>query len=221
MKRVGYHAAFPALFLLFFVLSGCAAEGLLSRLGFDTHNYRGEETLAVLDTEGEEAQRLAAMTRSLTVNTPYLNPFSGVREAAQACRDAVLNRMLEENYAQYAGNRALIDRAAEAYPQMQLSVLIPAADFESVVYATFGGSEKIANRSGALFQYLDKIDAYTTAANPQPSEVTVTVLRLEETERTYRMWFRNRVDGIVSPEYFVLIVKRGDGSLYFMELEEA
>ncbi len=220
MKRITKRAALPLLFLLLLSLGGCAAEGLLSRLGFDTHNYRGEPTLAVLDENGEEARRLAALTRTLTVNTPRLTPFSGAKEAAEACRDAVLNRMLEESYAQYAGNRALIERAAEAYPQMQISVLIPAADFEAVIYATFGGSEKVTNKSGALFQYLDKIDAYTTAANPQPSEVTVTVVRLEETERTYRLWFRNSLDGVTSPEYFALIVRREDGSLYFRELSE-
>lgn len=212
---------FPLCFLLpcLLLLPGCAAEGLMSLLGFDMHNYLGEETLAVLDVNGETAQTLAEMTRVLTVNTPQLTPFEGADEAADACRDAILNDMLETHYAQYAGNTALLSDAAKAYPQMQISVLIPAEDFEATVYRMFGGSQKIANRSGELFRYLDKIDAYTTAANPQTNNITTTVTYCEETERTYRLYFVNSLDGVTSPEYFALMIKRDDGSLYFKLLE--
>ena len=112
-------------------------------------------------------------------------------------------------------------KAAEAYPQMQLSVLIPSDDFASTVYATFGGREKIANKSGTLFRYLDKVGAYTTAALPVKSEVQTRVTLLEETERTYRLYFVNTLDTVTSPEYFALIIKREDGSLYFSELSES
>lgn len=208
--------------LLVFPLASCgAAENLLGRLGFDTHDYRGEKLLRAHAPDSETALSLAAMMRQLSVNSPILTPFSGAREAADACRDGVLNQLLETGYAQYAGNRALLSRASDAYPQLQVSVLIPASDFETKVYASFGGSERVVNKSGTMFRYLDKIDAYTTAAMPQPSSVVTTVLRCEETERTYRLTFENSLDGVVSPAYFALIIKREDGSLYIRSLETA
>lgn len=219
VKRSVFRRALP-LFMLMLVLTSCnAAEGMMSKLGFDTHNYRGEKTLATHIPDSETARKLAEMMGALSVNSPYLSPFSGAKEAAQVCRDAILNRMLAESYARYAGNTALLTKAAQSYPQMQISVLIPADDFESVVYATFGGSEKITNKNGEMFRYLDKIDAYTTAASPQQSSVVTTVTLCEETERTYRIRFRNTLGDVVSPEYFALIIKRDDGTMYVRSLE--
>ncbi len=204
----------------FLFLSGCG-EGLMANLGFDTHDYRGETVTFVHASDSEIARTLAEMTRTLTVASPLLPSFSGAKGAAEVCRDAVLNHMLENGYAQYAGNAALLRKAADSYPQMQLSVLIPAEDFESTVYATFGGREKITNKNGTLFLYLDKVEAYTTAALPQKSQVQTIVTLLEETERTYRLYFMNTLDAVTSPEYFALIIKREDGSLYFSELTES
>lgn len=224
VKRSVFRKALPFLLLLctLFPLTSCgAAEGLLSRLGFDTHNYRGEKTTASHAPDSETARTLAELMRSLSVNSPFLTPFSGAREAAQSCRDAVLNRMLEQSYARYAGNTVLLAKAAQAYPHMQINVLIPADDFEAEVYARFGGSEKITNRDGVLFRYLDKIDAYTTAASPQLSAVVTEILTCEETERTYRLTFRNSLDDAESPVYFALIIKRDDGTLYIRELIES
>ena len=200
-------------------LTACG-EGLMNRLGFDTHDYHGEKVIAVHAPDSETARSLAEMTRTLSVSSPILTPFTGAKEAADACRDAVLNRMLQERYARYAGNSDLLSEAAQAYPGMQLHVLIPADDFASVIYATFGGSEKIVNEDGGRFRYLDRIQAYTTAAPTAESEVEITVLLCEETERTYRLTFVNRLGEITSPEYFTLIIKREDGSLYFSELRE-
>lgn len=224
MKRSVFRRALPFLLMLctFCGLTSCGAgEGLLARLGFDTHNYRGEKTLAVHDPDSEIAQSLASLMGSLSVNSPFLSPFSGAREAAQACRDAVLNQMLEQSYARYAGNTVLLAKAAEAYPQMQIHVLIPADDFEAVIYAQFGGSEKITNKNGTLFRYLEKIDAYTTAAGPLSSAVVTEVIRCEETERTYRLTFRNSLEETKSPQYFALLIKRDDGTFYIRELSEA
>ena len=222
MKRSVFRRALSFFILIFSALSlvSCAAaEGMMSRLGFDTHNYRGEKTLTTHAPGSDIALELASMMRTLSVHSPYLSSFSGVKEASQVCRDAVLNRMLADNYARYAGNTELLAKAAQTYPQMQISVLIPADDFESVVYATFGGSEKITNKSGTMFRYLDKIDAYTTAASPQQSSVVTNVTSCEETERTYRIHFRNTLGDVVSPEYFALIIKRDDGSMYIRSLE--
>ncbi len=199
------------------MLSSCA-EGIMMRLGFDTHDYRGESVIRTYQADSEIAIELSEMTRALTVLSPLLTPFSGTKEASDVCRDAVLSYMLRESYAQYAGNAALLEKAAEAYPQMQLTVLIPAADFEKVIYATFGGRERITNGDGELFTYLEKVDAYTTAAPVLHSEVVTTVLRLEETERTYRLYFQNTLGEITSPTYCALIICREDGTMYFSEL---
>lgn len=200
-------------------LTACG-EGLMATLGFDTHDYYGEKVITVHETDSEIARQLSEMTRTLTVNSPLLTPFSGAKEAADACRDAVLGQMLGKDYARYAGNTTELKKAEEAYPGMQISVLIPADDFESVIYAIFGGSEKITNKNGELFLYLDRVRAYTTALPPVESEVVTTVLACEETARTYRIRFVNTLGDVVSPTYFALLIKREDGSLYFASLSE-
>lgn len=200
-------------------LTACG-EGLMTSLGFDTHDYYGEKVIAVHANDSEIARTLSEMTRTLTVNSPILTPFDGAKEAADVCRDAVLSQMLGENYARYAGNSALLKKAEEAYPGMQISILIPADDFESVIYASFGGSEKIVNKTDDLFVYLDRVRAYTTALPPVESEVETEVLSCEETARTYRLRFYNTLDGVQSPTYFALLIKREDGSLYFASLSE-
>ncbi len=210
------------LFLLSFsmlFLSSCG-EGLAARLGFDTHDYGGEPVQNRHDPLGKVAAELLDLTAVLSLETPVLTPFAGAKEAADAYRDEVLSQMLSQYYARYAGNEALLSKAAAAYPGMQLHVLIPAEDFESVVYATFGGSEKVVNRDGERFLYLEKIRAYTTAAPLPEGGVESRVLRLEETERTYRLYFENRRGEITSPAYFALLIKREDGSLYIAELRE-
>ena len=192
----------------------------MATLGFDTHDYFGEKVVTVHETDGEIAHILAEMTRTLTVNSPILMPFEGAKEAADACRDAVLTQMLGEDYARYAGNSVQIAKAETAYPGMQISVLIPADDFESVIYAAFGGSEKIVNKNGEMFLYLDRVRAYTTALPPVKNEVETTLLSCEETARTFRIRFVNTLGDITSPEYFALLIKREDGSLYFAALSE-
>jgi len=215
-----------AAFLLFslalpLLLASCGAlEGLMSKLGFDMHDYRGEAVTATHAPDSDIAVSLGKTVGGLTVNTPHLTAFEGAKEASQYYRDAILNQMLREGYARYAGNTALLAEAARLYPQLQIQVLIPADDFEATVYAAFGGSEKITNKDGALFRYLSKVDAYTTAAVPQVSQVVTTVLSCEETEKTYRLTFYNTLGDVSSPEYFALLIKRDDGTLYMQSLEE-
>lgn len=218
MKKAVFRTVLLFVLLWQVLLFSSCTEGLMARLGFDTHDYRGEKVLLTHPADSELATELAGMTRTLTVASPILTPFSGTKEAATVCRDAVLNHMLGESFARYAGNAELLAKAEEAYPHMQLTVLIPAGDFEKVIYATFGGREKIANKSGKLFTYLEKADAYTTAAAPLQSEVITRVVRLEETERTYRLYFVNTLGEITSPTYCALIIRREDGSMYFSEL---
>lgn len=218
MRRFVFRTALLFVLIVQMLALTACGEGLMSRLGFDTHDYKGESVIRTYSAESEIAAELVAMTRALTVVSPILTPFSGTKEASEVCRDAVLSYMLRESYAQYAGNAVLLEKAAEAYPQMQLTVLIPAGDFEKVIYATFGGRERITNGDGELFTYLEKADAYTTAAPVLHSEIETTVLRLEETERTYRLYFTNTLGEITSPTYCALIIRREDGTMYFSEL---
>lgn len=223
MKRSVFRRALPLFLCLCMLapLTSCgAAEGLLGRLGFDTHNYRAEKVVTSHAPDSETARELLPMLEMLCVNTPYLTPFAGPKEAAEACRDAILTHMLSESYARYAGNSALLAEAAEVYPHMQLNILIPADDFEAVIYAAFGGNEKINNRGGAmLFRYLPKIDAYTTAAGLQADIAETEILSCEETERTFRVAFRNTVGEVSSPAYFAILIKRDDGTVYISALE--
>jgi len=203
-------------------LSSCGQDGLMHTLGFDTHNYRGEKVIAVHAPDSTVVQSLLPLIDILNVSSPYLKPFSGPKEAAETCRDAILARMLEDSYAKYAGNTALLNKAAQDYPHLQLNIIIPADDFEAVVYATFGGSEKISNRNGEhFFRYLSEIDAYTTVGTLQQNTVETTVLSCEETERTYRLTFRRKAGETVSPPYCALLIKREDGTVYIKELTDA
>ncbi len=222
MKRSVFRTGLLFILLVqMLALASCAAgERLMARLGFDMHDYRGESVIRTHAADSEIAVSLADMTRTLTVSSPILTPFSGTKEASEVCRDAVLYRMLSEGYAQYAGNTELLAKAAAAYPQMQLTVVIPERDFEKEVYAVFGGREKITNKDGDLFTYLEKAKVYTTAVGTVENEVVTTVVRLEETERTYRLYFVNTLGEITSPTYCALIIRREDGTMYFSELSE-
>ncbi len=208
------------LLLLTIVFSGCGARDFLSTLGFDTHDYEGEEILETYDGNSERAAELTEMLEVLTIHSPLLTPFEGAKEAMKSCRDSVLNYMLNKNYAKYTGNITLLDQVKEAYPHMQVSAIIPAEDFENTVYTYFGGRQKIKNVSSTLFVYLEKVNAYITVAQPQESSVQFEIQIIEETENTYRIYFRCALHDEVSPLYKTLIIKRDDGNSYFRYLEE-
>ena len=201
------------------LLTGCAADSFLSMLGFDVYNYRAEKTVATLAADDETALRLTEFISGMLLLSPYMTPFYGVREAADCYRDAVLAHMLGENFARYAGNSVLLEEAREAYPYMQLQILIPAADLETQMYSLFNGTERITHHSGELFEYLPDMEAYTAATVPDFAKISVDVIRCEETERTYRLWFYNTLDTLTPAEYFALFVKRDDGTIYCKQIE--
>lgn len=189
-------------------------------LGFDTHDYLGEEVTETHAPESDISLELAEMTRMLSISSPLLPVFSGAKEAVSSSRDAILNYMLNENYAKYTGNVSLLTSAAEKYPQYNINTLIPAGDFENIVYKAFGGNEKITHKDGKIFKYLDKADAYTSLGQPVKNEIEITVISCAETERTYRLTVKNKLDGIESPEYIILIIKRADGIKYIKSVAE-
>ena len=208
------------LLIVVIVFSGCGARDFLSTLGFDTHDYEGEEILETHGGDSEIAVELTEMLKILTIHSPVLTPFNGANEAMKSCRDSVLNYMLNKSYAKYTGNITLLDQVKEVYPHMQVSAIIPAEDFENTVYTYFGGRQKIKNVSSTLFVYLEKVNAYINVAQPQESSVQFEIQKIEETENTYRIYFYCALHEEVSPAYRALIIKRDDGNSYFRYLEE-
>lgn len=217
MKRI---VAIVLVFATMLCLSGCGIREFLSTLGFDTHDYEGERVIKNHKEDSEVAAELCDMVKILTMNTVDIPEFNGTKEAVESCRDAVLNSMYTRNFAKYAGNSYLIEKAKSFYPQVDFSVIIPAGDFENIAYKYFGGKEKIANKSGKIFDYIEDIDSYITVSKPVDSTMEVSVQSIEETERTYRFRFSCSVEGESSDVYFALIVKRGDDSLYFKYIKK-
>ncbi len=201
-------------------LSGCGMREFFATLGFDTHDYEGEKIIATHANDSEIALELLDMVKILSINSVEIPEFSGTKQAVEVCRDAILNRMYSENFARYAGNPTLIGDAEEIYPDLNFSVVIPADDFENIAYKYFGGKEKLVNKSGKKYDYIEGINAYITAAKPVAWEVDINIKKVEETENTYRLTFNCTLDGETSPDYFALVIKRADESLYFKFVRE-
>lgn len=199
-----------------FYVCGCT-DSLLDRLGFDTYDYHSESVLATHAPDSEIGKTLTGMLDILAGETD-LPEFTGMNRAIDKYRDAILSYMLSTEYARYSGNRSLIEEASRAYPEYQITQLIPAREFEATMYRYFGGSVKITHKDTSRFRYLQKVDAYIAAVAFVPVERTVDILWIEETDHTYRVCFTVQWQEAASPEYDALIVKREDGTLYFKEL---
>lgn len=200
---------------------GVEWDSFMSSIGFDTRDYASEAVIKTYDASGEFALELASSIRMLTLNTPSIEEFESSSQAIDLFRDTVLNHMLTSNYSRYTGDIESLDEAAEAYPTMQLTNLIPAAEFEQQYYKFFGGSTKITNKNGTYFMYLPKLEAYTALSEPQNGDITVAVLSLEETENTYRLRVTLTLGETSSPVYNLLLIKREDGTFYFKSAQKA
>ena len=66
-------------------------------MGFDTHDYEGEEILETYGADNEKADALLEMLKILTICSPILEPFEGAREAMEFYRDSVLNYLLNKD----------------------------------------------------------------------------------------------------------------------------
>ncbi|MBQ4605665.1 MAG: hypothetical protein IJB15_03105 [Clostridia bacterium] len=198
--------------------SGCGTlTGIVDKLGFDTYDYMSETVHTVHETDGEIAAKLSSMIRILT---PTLAQFDSMREAIPLYRDAMLTFMLENEYGRYSGNMDLIEEASRAYPEYQITQIIPAAEFEATMYRYFGGTVKISHKDGSLFRYLKKVEAYISPSSPAPNTSEVQITSIGETDKTWQVTFTVSHGGITSEPYFVLIIKRDDGTLYFKQLKK-
>lgn len=187
-------------------------------LGFDVTDYEGEAAIATLSAEDERCGELCEMIGILSADRgTRLEAFENTSQAVSIYRDAILGYMLRENYSRYTGNRAELDRAASAYPQMHLSMLIPKSDFENTVFRYFGGVS-VKNESGALYSYLNRAGCYTAPIQGQTHYTSIQVQSLEETAHTYRMKFVLSEGTETSGVYTAVFLKRDDGSCYFRSL---
>ena len=204
--------------LCIFVLSSCS---LIDKLGFDTYDYMGEKVTGTHDTNGECAEMIAGILDVLITDKTSLPTFDKMGDAINEYRDAVLMYMLKEGYAKYSGNTELIAKAEAAYPEYTISQIIPVSEFEATMYRYFGGNVKITHKDGERFKYLPKVSAYISPAVTESAELAPEITEIYETEKTYRVRFRvlsTTPGSASSEEYFALIIKRDDGTLYFKKL---
>lgn len=194
------------------------ARGLL---GYDVTDYEAEAVTAELEIESGLSRELCSMVSILSADRGIsLTPFSTTAEAVSQYRDAILGYMLRDNYSRYTGNRSELERVHAAYPQMNLSTVIPVSDFENTVFRYFGGTS-VKNESGALYSYLNRASCYTAPVQGRTHNVSTAVQSLEETAHTYRMQFLLSDETGESTPYTAVFLKREDGSCYFRSLSVA
>lgn len=180
-------------------------------------NYSVEEVTGVVLADSDTFAMLSEMLGMLTFDSAEIPEFDNMKDAIGLFRDSVLNYMSGTSYAKYAGNSALIEKVNEKYPGLNVIEVIPADDFESVMYRYFGGSVKITHAGGRIFRYLDAADAYIPVTAPINGGVDMTLKEVLETENTYRLTFTCSTDEF-AVDYYALVIKRDDGSCYFSAL---
>ena len=220
MKTIGMRClrVFCAILSVILLSGSLLSCDLMDKLGFDTHDYMGEEIIASHNTDGETAEKLLPVLSILVTDSVFLPEFENMSQSIDAYRDAVLRQMLKFGYSKYSGNRELIEKAAEVYPEYQITQIIPADDFEAAMYEYFGGDVKITHRDGVFFKYLKKVEAYISSIVPTESGIVPHILSIDETAKTYRVRFRLSAADGMEKDYFTLIIKREDGTYYFKKL---
>lgn len=210
-----------AVLLLLGTLTSC---GLLDRLGFDTYDYMSEDVTKTHEASGETAVMLEELLMVLVTDSPVLPTFENMSGAITSYRDAVLEYLLASDYAKYSGNSTLIERAMKQYPEYQITQVIPELEFESTMYRCFGGDVMITHKDGNKFRYLSGVGVYIPMLAFSDSGYYADITSLAETEKTYRVRFKVKSEpdenGTVteSEEYFALVIKREDETLYIKKL---
>ena len=210
-----------ALVLLAGMLPSC---GLLDKLGFDTYDYMSESVIRTHDANGETAAGIEELLMVLVTDSLVLTTFDNMGDAIPAYRDAVLEYLLVSDYAKYSGNTKLIERAMEKYPEYQITQVIPEIEFESTMYRCFGGDVMITHGDGNKFRYLPDAAVYVPMLATTRHGYYADVTALTETEKTYRVRFKVKSEPeaagtpVESDEYFALVIKREDGTMYMKKL---
>ncbi len=202
------------LLITVFLVSCMAGSNVLwikGFLGLDSVDLAAESTVRTLDPNGKTAERLSSLVLSVVTGSTKLPSFSSANDAALLYRGACLNALLLENYGTYTGNRDLIKIAEEAYPHTSFVTLIPKEALEAYTNTLFGGSGMGHGSCGA-FEYLERVEMYTTAAVVQEPKVTLRVDGLSETEHTYRLCF-TLLSSDGSTDAYAAIFEKKEGGL--------
>ena len=211
------------IFLLTVLLVSCVAGSnamwIPSLFGADVSIYRSEPITAELPTSDTRADELVDAVEILASGSVELTEFHTAAKAISIYRDAILNSLARSNYSSYLGNPALSASVQRNYPYHNAALLIPAEDFENAA-SRYLGAGSVSNKDGECFSYLGKSACYVTPAQAKALTVSLTPLRLVETERTYRLAFSLTDSEQHSASYEALFVKRSDGSAYLKALEK-
>lgn len=210
--RVGV-CVFVAFLVAIFLVSCMAGSGVLfaGSVFLPAEAAVTEPTLRELSLDGVLASRLCETVAGVTDHRLFLPTFGSESEGAEVLREAILRGMLESGFSSYVGNAALIARAEEAYPNTAFLTLIPAADLESRVARCFGTAVK--HESAGAFVYLDRIDAYTTAAHYHGGAEVIPV-SLAETKSAYRLTFTLSDGKETSAPYVAVFAKEDEGYVW-------
>ena len=220
-RRMRLLAGICVLLLSAVVLVSCVAGSnvvwVRRLLGFDVTDYESESPIGTVPEDGEICSDLCARVGMIVGNTVDLQEFQGSAQAVKLYRDAILNSMLTQNYAQYTGDRRMIARVESAYPNLTASTLIPEEDFKNTVIRCFGGTD-VGHADGVYFRYLEAASCYLSAVDGGRSKVDIRTQAVEETEHTYRLQFVLSDGEETSPVYTAVFVKREAGDCYLRSI---
>ena len=216
MKRI---ACALLILALLFSLSSCRVLGEVSRaIGFGDPDYSDETVIRKVPLDEDVASEIVSMIKMLSIDSVKLPEFSSTKDAITLCHDSLLNYMLYTDYAKYAGNPDLLADVDEEYPDLAVSQIIPASEFESMMYRCFGGTVKISHGDTRAFKYLPRVAAYIPIGHPISDAYDVTLTEIEETRNTYRVSFECS-NGKRTMRYSSTLVKREDGTIYFASVK--
>lgn len=218
MKRHIVVFCVAILLLLSLTLSSCSSPFIRRLLGIKNTDYESEAIIGSAMNNAEIVSKLTLIVSALTVNSNALPEFSDAASAVRKCGDAVLNYMLTTNYARYHGNKALLEKAEQKYPGMNITAAIGISNYENELYSLFNYGEAAKKADTERFRYLPKISAYIPAAQAQANETVLDITSLDETVSAYKMTFYCISGDNVSKQYYALFVKRDDGGCYIKTL---
>lgn len=179
--------------------------------------YQNESVEGTLDSDSAIAQGLCSTVECFLSSNVHLKEFKNGNEALRLYRDELLNSLMRRNYSAYVGNASLCAAVSQSYPHVTASALIPQDDFEAVASHCLGLSS-VSNSNGTLFSYLPMAACYIPPTQALPLTVRMSVLSLEETENTYRLFFQLEDAEGQSACYRAMFVKRGDAAPYLKTL---
>ncbi len=199
--------------MLTLVSCGELVKNINAVLGIDDHDYAAEPATGSPDVQSDAVKALAETAKVIAYGSEIL-PFDSFSDVSDSYLDVVLNYLSSAYYPKYSSDKELLQRFSDEYPELNLSLLIPAEDYENTVYRCFGGNKKAIVRSTAMYSYLNRINAFMLVGQAPVSDVSVRVLSAEETENTYRLSVSFSRDGKNSDAYDLIFRKRGEDDAY-------